>query len=56
MKRLITHLTNDLTDLYRRGTAKGKELITTDVIPANDKRGVRYIIEGKDNKEFFRKN
>jgi glycine C-acetyltransferase len=46
----------ELDDLYKTGTAKGKEMVITGVKPAEGNKGPRYFVEGKGDKEFLRMN
>lgn len=45
-----------LDELNEKGTSKGNELVINKIIPANGKKGTRYIIEGYGDKEFLKMN
>ena len=46
----------ELDGLYKKGTAKGKEMIITGVKPAEGNKGPRYFVEGQGDKEFLKMN
>lgn len=49
-------LTNEVTELQTKGTAKGKEGIIVDVKKASGEKGPRYFLKGHGDKEFLRMN
>ncbi len=56
VKKLNILLNKEVDLLKKKGTAKGKETVIIGLKPANGKKGPRYFIEGKGNKEFIRMN
>jgi glycine C-acetyltransferase len=56
VERLDQALNKELNDLKAKGTAKGKEVVVTSIIPSRGERGPRYVIEGEENKEYIRMN
>ncbi len=56
VKKLNILLNKEVDLLKKKGTAKGKETVIIGLKPANGKKGPRYFIEGKRNKEFIRMN
>ena len=53
--RLESVLSNELAHLVETGTAKGSELVVTDVVPPRGGIGPRYLLAGSD-REFLRMN
>jgi len=49
-------LSEKLDELKEKGALKGKEMVITGVKPANEKRGPRFFIEGRGEREFLRMN
>jgi len=49
-------LSQNLKKLEEEGRLKGKEYIITKIISARDKKGPRYLLKGKGEKEFLRMN
>jgi len=45
-----------LDELKEKGTLKGKEMVITGLKPADDKKGPRFFIQGRGEKEFLRMN
>jgi glycine C-acetyltransferase len=56
VKKLEQVLIGRLNELEEKGTLKGREMVTTGVKPAEDKKGPRFFIEGHGEKEFLRMN
>lgn len=56
LKNLEITLNNYLQELKEKGTLKGKETIITKVKPKCGRKGVRYFLKGKGEKEFIRMN
>jgi glycine C-acetyltransferase len=56
LERLEKVLKIAVEELTTKGTAKGKEMVITGVKPAEGKKGPRYYIEGKGDKEFLKMN
>lgn len=54
--RLEVKLQEALNELNEKGTAKGKEMVTTGLKTAEGKKGPRYFIEGEGDKEFIKMN
>ena len=54
--KLNSALRAELDELQRTGTSKGAEMVITKVIPAEDKRGPRFLIDGFGAKEFLKMN
>jgi glycine C-acetyltransferase len=54
--RLLEALNEHVAELEEAGTAKGEELIVTQVLPATDDRGPRFRLEGHGDREFIRLN
>ncbi|NVM24645.1 MAG: aminotransferase class I/II-fold pyridoxal phosphate-dependent enzyme [Desulfobacterales bacterium] len=49
-------LSEKLDELREKGTLKGKEMVITGVKQADDKKGPRFFIEGRGEREFLRMN
>ena len=56
VQKLNKALQLELDDLYQKGTAKGAEMVTTGVKPAEGEKGPRYFVEGKGKQEFLKMN
>ncbi|MCK4524069.1 aminotransferase class I/II-fold pyridoxal phosphate-dependent enzyme [candidate division WOR-3 bacterium] len=56
LTKLNTILKQFVDGLNEKGTAKGNELVITDVKRAQGKFGPRYFIKGYDKKEFLKMN
>ena len=56
VKKLEQVLIERLNELKEKGTLKGKEMVITGVKPAEYKKGPRFFIEGRGEKEFLRMN
>ncbi len=56
LTKLNTILKQFVDGLNEKGTAKGNELVITDVKRAKGKFGPRYFIKGYDKKEFLKMN
>ena len=56
VQKLGNVLVERLDELKEKGTLKGREMVITEVKPAEDKKGPRYFIEGCGEKEFLRMN
>ncbi len=56
VQRLNKVLNQNLNALKEKGTAKGKEMVITDVKRAEGKKGPRYYIEGEGDKQFIKMN
>ncbi len=54
--KLDNVLIGAVKSLHEKGTAKGAELVVTDIVPPKDGFGPRYLIEGKGNQLFIRMN
>ena len=52
--RLQEELARHLDGLDQSGTAKGKETVTVEVVPATSERGPRYKLEGEGERSFLR--
>ncbi|MEE9441444.1 MAG: aminotransferase class I/II-fold pyridoxal phosphate-dependent enzyme [candidate division Zixibacteria bacterium] len=55
-ERFSRYLQTQIDELNATGTAKGKELVVTEVIKADGKRGPRFKLDGYGDKEFIRMN
>lgn len=55
-ERFSQFLQNQIDELNSTGTAKGKELVVTDVLKADGKRGPRFKLDGYGGTEFIRMN
>lgn len=49
-------LSGELDALRERGTLKGAERVITKVLPAEDRKGPRYLLEGEGDKPFLKMN
>jgi len=49
-------LTDSVTDLKTKGSAKGNEMVITGMKPATSEKSVRYFVEGYGDKEFVKMN
>jgi glycine C-acetyltransferase len=49
-------LSAELEDLRQKGTLKGKEAVTTRVLPPEGERGPRFLLEGEGEKPFIKMN
>ena len=56
LQKLNDTLQLELDGLYKKGTAKGKEMVITGVKPAEGNEGPRYFVEGQGDKEFLKMN
>ena len=56
MDRLNTVLDAHLADLDSSGTAKGREAVVTQVLPAGEARGPRFRLDGEGDRDFLRMN
>ncbi len=56
MQKLNNALQLELDDLYKTGSAKGKEMVITGIKPADGNKGPRYYVEGRKDKEFLKMN
>jgi glycine C-acetyltransferase len=56
VNRLTPLLEDALAALEKSGTRKGRETITTGVIPAEADRGPRFTLEGEGERPFLRMN
>ena len=56
LDRISKVLQDHVTDLERRGTAKGAEAVVTKVSPPEGERGPRFLLEGEGEREFLRMN
>ena len=54
--RLNKVLTDAVTDLKTKGTAKAEEKVTIGMKPVSGKNGVRYFVDGFGNTEFIKMN
>ena len=55
-ERIESILLGELKRLEAEGRRKGKETVTTRVLPASGTRGPRFLIEGEGDKPFLRMN
>ncbi len=55
-QRLEEVLLSELKGLDEAGTRKGRENVTTGVIPPSGDRGPRYLLAGEGDREFLRMN
>jgi glycine C-acetyltransferase len=56
LEKLNKALQLEIDELFEKGTAKGKEMVITEIIkPAGDK-GPRYLIDGYGDKQFIKMN
>ncbi|MFH1701411.1 MAG: aminotransferase class I/II-fold pyridoxal phosphate-dependent enzyme [Candidatus Zixiibacteriota bacterium] len=55
-ERFSRHLQTQIDELNSTGTAKGKELVVTEVLRANGTRGPCFKLDGYGDKEFIRMN
>ncbi len=56
LDKLNKVLVDQVKDLESTGRAKGAENVVTEVIPAKEGKGPRYLLEGHGDKEFLRMN
>lgn len=56
VKKLEGILSEKLDALKEKGALKGEEMVITGVKPPEDKKGPRYIIQGRGTQEFLRMN
>ncbi|MBN2429909.1 MAG: aminotransferase class I/II-fold pyridoxal phosphate-dependent enzyme [Acidobacteria bacterium] len=49
-------LRKHVDELAAKGTAKGKEMVITRIIPAQGQKGPRFLIDGHGDKEFIKMN
>ena len=54
IQRFESALAAHVAELEERGTAKGRESITAEILPAAGERGPRYILMGEGRREFLR--
>jgi glycine C-acetyltransferase len=54
--RLQESLTAELTEMGAAGTLKGREDVVTEVLPAGDGRGPRFVLAGEGERGFLRMN
>ena len=54
--RLEGLLTSRVRDLERAGTLKGRETVIRGVIPPQDGKGPRFLLEGQGDQPFLRMN
>ncbi|MFO8055151.1 MAG: aminotransferase class I/II-fold pyridoxal phosphate-dependent enzyme [Bacteroidales bacterium] len=53
LNKVLEHHVKELED---SGRAKGAENVVTEIVPAKDGKGPRYLLEGHGGKEFLRMN
>src|SRR2546426_560815 len=56
LAKLVQDLEGQLAELERGGTGKGRESVVTEVKPAREGRGPRFLLEGEGTREFIRMN
>ncbi len=56
LQKLNNALQLELDDIYKTGSAKGKEMVITGIKPAEGNRGPRYYVESQGDKEFLKMN
>ena len=56
LQKLNKALQLELDDIYKTGSAKGKEMVITGIKPAEGNRGPRYYVESQGDKEFLKMN
>ena len=56
LKKLNQALQVEIDELFAKGTAKGDELVITEIIKPKGEKGPRYLIDGYGNKEFIKMN
>lgn len=56
LDRLIDVLDLHVARLVEQGTAKGREVVIKQVVPPQDGRGPRYLLEGEGDRHFIRMN
>jgi len=56
LQKLNNALQLELGDLYKTGSAKGKEMVIVGVKPAEGNTGPRYYVENRGDKEFLKMN
>lgn len=56
LDRLDQVLADQVAELERQGTAKGRETVVTGVLPAEGDRGPRFLLAGEGNRPFLRMN
>ena len=56
MNRFERILTDKLAEIEARGALKGNEKVITAVLPPENGKGPRYIIEGQEDRTFIRMN
>lgn len=56
LDRLTAELDRLVARLDDQGTAKSRELVIRDVVPADGERGPRYVVEGHGDRSFIRMN
>ena len=56
LNKLNVALSRDVKELEESGRAKGEEKVITKVVPPQDGKGPRYLLEGYGDQEFIRMN
>ena len=56
LTRIHDQLARHVADLQQKGVAKGKEKVITDVLPAQQGFGERYLLDGFGERAFLRMN
>ncbi|MBN2362999.1 aminotransferase class I/II-fold pyridoxal phosphate-dependent enzyme [candidate division WOR-3 bacterium] len=56
VNKLENVLKCSVSDLRKKGTAKGKEFIIEKIIKPQDEKGPRYILKGFENREYIKMN
>ena len=56
LDRLVTTLDRHVAALEEQGTAKGREVVISEVVRAREGRGPRYLLEGEGERSFVRMN
>ena len=56
LDRLDQVLADQVAELERQGTAKGRETVVTGVLPAEGDRGPRFLLAGEGDRPFLRMN
>ncbi len=56
LERIKKVLAEEIDELKRKGTAKGKEFIITGIKKPENGKGPRYFLKGKGDQEFIRMN
>jgi len=56
LEKLNKALQSEIDELFAKGTAKGNELVITEIIKPEGNKGPRYLIDGYGDKQFIKMN